>query len=158
MVNQECRAVRGTRPDGMGLHWAPTYGTAVRLDRLKLLMLPLVALLIPLVRIAPPLYQWRVRSRIYRWYAEVRDIDMTLLSETPVDAQAIAERLRTLEREVASVSVPLAYAGEQYHLRLHIRFLQERLAAARRQGTAVLPARLRGPDVVDPADAHRAGT
>jgi len=114
--------------------WLP-YGTAVRLDRLKLLLLPLVALLIPLIRLAPPLYQWRIRSRIYRWYAEVRDIDMMLLSEPPADAEPIAEQLRTLEREVASVSVPLAYAGEQYHLRLHIRFLQERLAAARPQRT-----------------------
>jgi hypothetical protein len=31
------------------------------------------------------------------------------------------------EREVASVSVPLSYTGELYHLRLHIGFLQEKL-------------------------------
>jgi hypothetical protein len=34
---------------------------------------------------------------------------------------------------VASVSVPLAYAAELYHLRLHIRFLQEKLQASDRQ-------------------------
>jgi hypothetical protein len=55
--------------------WLP-YGTAVVLDRLKVLLLPLVALLLPLFRIAPPLYQWRVRSRVYRWYAAVRAIDV----------------------------------------------------------------------------------
>ena len=106
--------------------WLP-YGTAVLLDRLKVLALPLVALLIPLFRIGPPLYQWRIRSRIYRWYAAVREIDLRLLSETPEGLESIRHRLRELEREVASVSVPLAYAGEQYHLRLHIRLLQERL-------------------------------
>jgi hypothetical protein len=37
--------------------------------------------------------------------------------------------LKELEREVASVSVPLSYTGELYHLRLHIGFLQEKLAA-----------------------------
>ncbi|RPI52825.1 MAG: C4-dicarboxylate ABC transporter substrate-binding protein, partial [Acidobacteria bacterium] len=108
--------------------WLP-YGTAVLLDRLKVLALPLVALLIPLFRIGPPLYQWRIRSRIYRWYAAVREIDTRLLSETPEALESVRRRLLELEREVASVSVPLAYAGEQYHLRLHIRLLQERLDA-----------------------------
>jgi hypothetical protein len=105
--------------------WLP-YGTAVVLDRLKVLLLPLVALLLPLFRIAPPLYQWRVRSRVYRWYAAVRDIDMAISSEQP-DIAALRSRLHALDSDVASVSVPLAYTGEQYHLRLHIHLLQEEL-------------------------------
>jgi hypothetical protein len=105
--------------------WLP-YGTAVVLDRLKVLLLPLAALLLPLVRIAPPLYQWRVRSRVYRWYASVREIDQAILSGSP-DLPSLRNRLAALESDVASVSVPLAYAGEQYHLRLHIRLLQEEL-------------------------------
>jgi hypothetical protein len=105
--------------------WLP-YGTAVVLDRLKVLLLPLVALLLPLLRIAPPLYQWRVRSRVYRWYAAVRDIDLAISSEQP-DLASLRNRLHALESDVASVSVPLAYTGEQYHLRLHIHLLQEEL-------------------------------
>jgi hypothetical protein len=96
------------------------------LDRLKVFLLPLVALLVPLFRIAPPLYQWRVRSRVYRWYAAVRDIDVAISSEQP-DVASLRSRLHALESEVASVSVPLAYTGEQYHLRLHIHLLQEQL-------------------------------
>lgn len=105
--------------------WLP-YGTAVVLDRLKVLLLPLVALLLPLIRIAPPLYQWRVRSRVYRWYAAVRDIDLAISSEAP-DVGSLRNQLLALESDVASVSVPLAYTGEQYHLRLHIHLLQEEL-------------------------------
>jgi hypothetical protein len=105
--------------------WLP-YGTAVVLDRLKVLLLPLVALLLPLFRIAPPLYQWRVRSRVYRWYAAVRDIDLAISSEQR-DVPSLRNRLHALESDVASVSVPLAYTGEQYHLRLHIHLLQEEL-------------------------------
>ena len=105
--------------------WLP-YGTAVVLDRLKVLLLPLVALLLPLVRVAPPLYQWRVRSRVYRWYATVRDIDLAISSKAP-DVASLRSRLLALESDVASVSVPLAYTGELYHLRLHVHFLQEEL-------------------------------
>jgi TRAP transporter TAXI family solute receptor len=115
--------------------WLP-YRTAVLMDRLKLLLLPFVALLIPLLRVGPLLYQWRVRSRIYRWYAAVRDIDTALLGGTPESLEPIGERLRVLEREVASVSVPLSYAVEQYHLRVHIRLLQDRLDAVARQALA----------------------
>ena len=107
--------------------WLP-YGTAVLLDRLKLLVLPFLALLIPLFRAAPLLYQWRIRSRIYRWYAAVREIDSMVQEETIAgSAELVANRLRALEREVASVSIPLAYTGELYHLRLHIHLLQEKL-------------------------------
>jgi len=111
--------------------WLP-YGTAVVLDRLKVLLLPLLALLLPLSRIAPPLYQWRVRSRVYRWYAAVRDIDLAISSEDP-DVASLRGRLHALESDVASVSVPLAYTAEQYHLRLHIHLLQDELERLERR-------------------------
>jgi hypothetical protein len=106
--------------------WLP-YRTAVVLDRLKVLALPFVALLLPLLKLGPPLYQWRIRSRIYRWYADVRAIDAQLLREPADNREAILQQLQQLEREVASISVPLAYSGELYHLRLHIGLLQAQL-------------------------------
>jgi hypothetical protein len=118
--------------------WLP-YGTAVAFDRLKVLLLPLLALLLPLFRIAPSLYQWRVRSRVYRWYAAVREIDLAILSEQS-DVALLRHRLHVLESDVASVSVPLAYTGEQYHLRLHIHLLQEELG--RRERSRANPVRL----------------
>jgi TRAP transporter TAXI family solute receptor len=110
--------------------WLP-YGTAVLLDRLKILVLPFLALLLPLFKIAPPLYTWRIRSKIYRWYAAVRGVESSI-QEVKVsgDAASLINRLSELDRQVASVSVPLSYAAELYHLRLHIRFLQEKLTSA----------------------------
>ena len=107
--------------------WLP-YDWAVLLDRLKILILPFLALLIPLFRIAPPLYTWRIRSKIYRWYTEVRRIDLTVRKNADAgEAQTLLSQLAELEREVASVSVPLSYAGELYNLRLHIGLLQSEL-------------------------------
>jgi len=107
--------------------WLP-YGTAVLLDRLKILVLPLLALLLPLFKIAPPLYIWRIRSKIYKWYAAVREVESSIQEQkVSGDATSLINRLNELDRQVASVSVPLSYAAELYHLRLHIRFLQEKL-------------------------------
>jgi len=125
-LNEDARRYITDGPSFL-FRWLP-YGTAVKLDRLKILVLPFLALLIPLFRIAPPLYQWRVRSKIYRWYTVVREIDtMTQQETSAADSKALLNRLKELEREVASVSVPLSYAGELYHLRLHLGFLQERI-------------------------------
>ena len=106
--------------------WFP-YRTAVLLDRLKILMLPFLVL-IPLFRVGPPLYNWRIRSRIYRWYAAVREIDALVQEASPGDAEAAMKRLSEIEKEVASVSVPLSYTGELYQLRLHIGFIKENAA------------------------------
>ncbi|MDX2493976.1 MAG: TAXI family TRAP transporter solute-binding subunit, partial [Desulfuromusa sp.] len=44
------------------------------LSRMKIMLLPLLALLFPLFKIMPAIYRWRMRSRIYRWYAELEEI------------------------------------------------------------------------------------
>ncbi len=125
-LNEDARRYITNGPSFL-FRWLP-YGTAVLMDRLKILVLPFLALLIPLFRIAPPLYRWRVRSKIYRWYTAVREIDSMIQKEPIVGgAASVINRLKDLEREVASVSVPLSYAGELYHLRVHISFLQEKL-------------------------------
>jgi len=128
-LNEDARRYLINGPSFL-FRWLP-YGTAVLLDRLKILVLPFLALLLPLFKIAPPLYNWRIRSKIYRWYSDVREIDSTIQKNTIAgDAAALRDRLNDLEQQVASVSVPLSYAAELYHLRLHIGFLQDRLQAA----------------------------
>ena len=72
-LNEDARRYIVNGPSFL-FRWLP-YGWAVLLDRLKILIFPILALLIPLFRIAPPLYTWRVRSKIYRWYTAVREID-----------------------------------------------------------------------------------
>ena len=133
-LNEDARRYIVNGPSFL-FRWLP-YGTAVLLDRLKILILPFLALLIPLFRIAPPLYNWRVRSKIYRWYGTVREIDsMFQKGAMAGDAKLAIDRLKELEGEAAAVSVPLSYTGELYHLRLHIGFLQEKLEKLARQSS-----------------------
>ena len=105
---------------------------ATLIDRLKVMLIPLVALLIPVFRIFPPLYRWRVRSRIYRWYTELREIDPRGRADFPVE-QAIRQAQR-IEDEVTEVEAPASYAQELYDLRLHIEFVQRLLAERARGG------------------------
>ncbi|MCU0942853.1 MAG: ABC transporter substrate-binding protein, partial [Hydrogenophaga sp.] len=45
------------------------------IERMWLAMGLIIALALPLSRIVPPLYTFRIRSRVFRWYAELRDIE-----------------------------------------------------------------------------------
>ena len=97
------------------------------IDRAKIMLVPLVVLLIPLVKLAPPVYRWRIRSRIYRWYALLRGIDQALRTARVDELQEFAKKLSAVEWELVEVSVPLSYMEEFYHLRLHIDLVRRRL-------------------------------
>ena len=108
------------------------FWVASMVDRAKVMLIPLIMLMMPLIRAAPPLMRWRTRRKIYRWYSDLREIDQRLaagLSGPELD-QELA-RLRHIEHHVVHVDVPLSYMEEFYHLRLHLGMLQQRLTELR---------------------------
>ncbi len=102
------------------------FWAATLVDRLKVMLLPFLALMIPLFKIMPPIYRWRMRSRIYRWYKEVLTIDHQLFREH-ADLDQARTALARIEHEVAHIEIPLSYAEELYDLRLHISLIQKKL-------------------------------
>ena len=102
-------------------------------DRLWVVVVALAALVIPLSKIVPPLYVWRVRSRVYRWYGELRAVEQALddvpESQRRFVREDLVRRLDDIEMRVNHISIPLAYADELYRLRSHIDFVRERVRA-----------------------------
>ncbi|MBW8905968.1 MAG: ABC transporter substrate-binding protein [Betaproteobacteria bacterium] len=96
------------------------------IDRMWVALFSIVAVLIPLSRLVPPLYRFRIRSRIFRWYRNLRMIEYEL-EERQRSREELAESLDKLEARVASISVPLGYAEELYALRQHIELVRARL-------------------------------
>lgn len=94
------------------------------IDRMWVVMVSIIAILIPLSRVVPPLYEFRVRSRIFRWYGQLRRLEDSL-GERPLP-ELLAE-LDGLEDRAGRISVPLSYADELYALRSHIHMVRKRL-------------------------------
>lgn len=108
---------------------------ATLVDRMKILLLPLVALLLPFFKVMPSLYRWRVRSKIYRWYRELEELDPEIQREKMLARmEEYIERLNQIENQVSQISVPLAYREELYDLRLHIDLLRKKLREASAKG------------------------
>ncbi|MCP3892238.1 MAG: C4-dicarboxylate ABC transporter substrate-binding protein, partial [Desulfobulbaceae bacterium] len=104
------------------------FWAATLIDRLKVMLLPLIALIIPLAKILPPTYRWRIRSRIYRWYDELHTLDLNARSEGSSKIIKISlEKLTIIELEVQQIEVPLSYAEELYNLRQHLDLLKRQL-------------------------------
>lgn len=102
------------------------------LNRMKIMLLPLLALLYPLFKLMPPIYRWRMRSRIYRWYSELESADPEMHKEDlTVNLDEYLLMLDNLEKKVSNISVPPAYSEELYSLRLHIDRLRNKLYKAR---------------------------
>jgi TRAP-type uncharacterized transport system substrate-binding protein len=98
------------------------------LDRMWLALAAIVAVLLPLSRIVPPLYEYRVRARVFKWYAQLRAIEDEVAAQPAADARAaLLARLDELDARVERVTVPLSYADELYALRNNIAMVRGRL-------------------------------
>jgi hypothetical protein len=98
--------------------WLP-FWLANLVERMWLALGIILAVLLPLSRIVPPLYQFRIRSRVFRWYGQLRDIEQRLQAQ-PEERGELARELDHLDERVGRISVPLAYADELYALRNNI--------------------------------------
>ena len=98
-------------------------------DRMWVVLLSIIAVLIPLSRIVPPLYAFRVRSRIFRWYAQLRDIEDEMDAQRSATDRLLA-RLDELDARLEQLTVPLSYADELYALRSHIQMVRGKATRA----------------------------
>jgi TRAP transporter TAXI family solute receptor len=104
------------------------FWTANLVDRMMIMLVPLLTILVPLVKVMPPTYRWQVRRKIYRWYHELHAIDIQHPDQaSAAELAELLQRLDVIEEEVRKVKVPLSYSDELYNLRLHIGMLRNRL-------------------------------
>jgi hypothetical protein len=95
-------------------------------ERMWLALGIIIAILLPLSRVVPPLYQFRIRSRVFRWYAQLRAIEERLQAEPAAQPELVRE-LDQLDERVGRIHVPLSYADELYALRSNIDLVRRRL-------------------------------
>lgn len=97
------------------------FWAATMIERMVVMLVPLIAVLFPLIRFAPQIYGWRVRSRIYRRYGELKFLENEL-NENPgrrTRAEWIG-KLEDIEKDAGTIRTPLAFSDMLYTLRAHI--------------------------------------
>ncbi|MDO8768547.1 MAG: TAXI family TRAP transporter solute-binding subunit [Burkholderiaceae bacterium] len=102
------------------------FGMANLIERMWLALGIIVAILLPLSRVIPPMYKFRIRSRIFKWYGQLRHIEEKI-AQQPETAAALRAELDELDARVGTISVPLSYADELYALRNNISLVRQKL-------------------------------
>jgi TRAP-type uncharacterized transport system substrate-binding protein len=97
------------------------FWAATLIDRMVVLLIPLVAVLIPVLKIAPGLYDWRIKSRIYRRYGELKFIEAEVDADpTQQTREEWLKRVDAIEHDVNRLPMPVTFADMVYTLRSHI--------------------------------------
>ena len=102
---------------------------ATLLDRAALAIIPILAVLIPVLRTAPSIFAWRTRRRIYRWYGELKFAETQ--AGPDLSSEARLELLRSInqiEDKVTHAAMPLVFSEHVYVLKEHIDFVRRKLA------------------------------
>jgi uncharacterized protein len=113
------------------------FWVATMIDRLMVSLVVLLPVLLPLVRFAPQLYNWRIRRRILYWYGELKRLEAAARrAGTQENRAANLVELDRIESAVDNIPVPLAFSDKLYELRQHIEVVRRRLNAGARYPTA----------------------
>jgi TRAP-type uncharacterized transport system substrate-binding protein len=102
---------------------------ATLVERGIVVIVPLVAVIYPLLKLIPSMYQYIMQSRIQRLYAEMRKLDRAMDDPAPkLDAIEVRSKIDELEERASRLSLPPAYGSSLYTLRSHIGLVRNRFA------------------------------
>jgi TRAP transporter TAXI family solute receptor len=103
------------------------FWVATLVDRLLVVVVPVIMLLIPGLKLVPALYAWRIKSRIYRCYGKLIGLERDMLLQPATEEkEELVRQLDEIEGEINRMKIPLAYAEQFYVLRDHINFVRAR--------------------------------
>jgi hypothetical protein len=98
------------------------------IDRLLVVVVPLLVVLVPATRLAPAVYRWRVRSHIYRWYGVLMSLEREMHGNPAPEVRArVLERLEEITGSVNDLKTPPSFGDQLYVLRDHVAAVRRRL-------------------------------
>ena len=100
------------------------------IDRLLVVLVPLLVIVLPATKIIPAVYKWWMRSRIYKWYGSLMAIErQAMANPTPDEKIKLIARIDAIEKAVNDMKTPLSFADQAFVLRDHVRSVRQHLLA-----------------------------
>ena len=103
--------------------WLATF-----IERVTIVAVPLAGILLPLIKIGPALYKWRIRRRLFYWYGRLKALETTVADDPSGESlDEEREEIAVIEAAVNTIPVPLAFSDQYYTLRAAIDLVRQRL-------------------------------
>ena len=94
-----------------------------------LILIPLLAVAVPLSKAIPAIYVWNVRRKLIYWYRQLKNLEKNLDSRgAKYDAATHQTELERIDGAVRRIRVPNFFSNELYDLRMHIDLVRQRLS------------------------------
>lgn len=123
-------AERYYKSGGHFLYQKLPFWMANLIDRIILVLVPLLVVVLPATKIVPNLYRWWMRSRIYKWYGALMTIERQVLTNPNAEEQLkLIRRIDVIESAVNDMKTPVSFADQLYVLRDHVRSVRQQLLA-----------------------------
>jgi TRAP-type uncharacterized transport system substrate-binding protein len=96
--------------------------------QIVLVLIPMLAIWVPLSRALPALYVWNVRRRLVYWYRQLKALEQDIDARgAKYDLAAHRTELERIDGAVRRIRVPNYFSNELYDLRMHIDVVRQRL-------------------------------
>jgi TRAP transporter TAXI family solute receptor len=104
------------------------YWLANWVDRMLVLLIPILAVLVPAIKFLPDLYTYRLKAKVSRCYAALRALEAEIgRTPDPASVPGYLLRLDAIEADVDATKLPNWFAEQGYALRAAIDLVRERL-------------------------------
>jgi TRAP transporter TAXI family solute receptor len=104
------------------------FGLANFLSRFLVILVPALALLLPLTDWIPKVQSFSLKRKFFKHYDEIRAVDLSVANLSTPDALAAAHAdLNAIEARINAIKAPTMYSSMPYDLRDHIDLVRVRL-------------------------------
>ncbi len=101
---------------------------AIFIERMIVLIVPIATILLPLIKIGPWLYEWRVRRRLLYWYGQLKDLEHRIAVDTALEGLAgYRSEIEKISESVRVIPVPLTFSDRFYELQAAVDLVRQRL-------------------------------
>lgn len=100
------------------------------IERMVVMLLPFATIFLPLLKIVPMVYEWRIKSRLLYWYGHLKTLEKELAKDRTAERlPAYKAEIDLIDEAVSMIPVPLHYSDRHYELRAAIDLVRQRIAA-----------------------------
>lgn len=125
-MNKQARTILAAPPSRLD-RYIPWW-MAAQITKMVLLLVPLALVLLPLLRVLPGLYGWTMRSRVYKHYSDLIEIEkQAMTTRDPGEIDALVARLDTVQESLTHMRLPEAFRDRAYTMQMHIDLIRSRL-------------------------------
>jgi TRAP-type uncharacterized transport system substrate-binding protein len=98
------------------------------LERAIVIAVPLAGAMLPMIKLGPAIYRWRIRRRLLYWYGRLKALESTIGEQVSAEAlDGQREEIMTIDTAVSSIPIPLAFSDQYYSLRAAIDLVRQRI-------------------------------